>query len=108
MPSASLCTTIINNSGATRSFSLLPPHGRRLAPNEQVSLPGDIRTLLAPHKRNFDALEALLVAGDLAILSTPAPVLYDATLDVAQVLALDNGDLGVADPSYGAYSSSEG
>lgn len=104
----SLHTTIVNNSGATRSFSLLPPHGRRLAPNEQVSIPGDIRTLLAPHKRNFDALEALLQSGDIAILSTPAPVMYDATLDVAKVIALDDGTLGVADPGWGAYSSSEG
>ena len=108
MASASLCTTIVNNSGYTRSFPLLPPHGRRLAPNEQVSIPGDLRTLLAPHKRNFDALETLLSSGDLAILATPAPVLYDATLDVVKVIALDDGELGVADPSYGGYSSSEG
>ncbi len=108
MSAASLSSTVINNSGVTRSFGMLPPHGRRLAPNEQVSIPGDLSTRLAGNKRNFDAFHAMLAAGDLVLLSTPAPVLYDPTLDVVKVLALDDGELGIADPSYGGFSSSEG
>ena len=38
----SLRTLIKNTSGATKTFSFIPPHGKRLADDEETSVLGDI------------------------------------------------------------------
>src|SRR5688572_21991290 len=107
MTTECLYTTVRNVSGEERAFGFLPPHGRRLADDEQISIPGHLADYVAgKNRRSLQALEACVEAGDLIIMRTPAVHLYDPTLDVIKVLDLEDGDLGVVDPCWGSYSSS--
>jgi hypothetical protein len=107
-----LFTTVKNVSGSEKYFGFLPPHGKRLAANEEVTILGDLVTRVArsgPHsytKRPGDALQRALLADLLVIMKTPAVHLYDETLDETKALSLDNGSLGVVDPCWGSFSSS--
>jgi hypothetical protein len=105
-PFAGLRTHVLNTSGSEKAFGFLGKHGRRLAANEQITIPGDLRQTLSAHTRKFKALERCLDAGALTIVKTPAPLLYDAEDDNTKELRLDNATLGITDPEWGAYSSS--
>lgn len=109
-----LVSTIKNTSGGTLRLSCLPPHGRTLTSNEEYTVDGDIIAAIrakfggdyAASKRAVDAFTALLRDGSLELIKTPAPILYDPTLDKTQQLKLDNGVLYSADPCWLATSSS--
>lgn len=60
-------TIVKNVSGATRSFGFIPPHGRTLADNEQVTVSGDIYSHLKT-KRKRDGFEAALASGSIVVL----------------------------------------
>ena len=106
-----LYSTVRNISSAEKFFGFLPPHGRRLACGEELSIWGDIQHYLArytPNDRGRRSLEEAL-AGDtpvMVLVKSPAPHLFDETLDETQILTLDNGTFVAADPCWGAYSSS--
>ena len=104
----------VRNIGLTgKFFGFLPPHGRRLACNEEITVFGEVKDYLqrfTPNERAKRSLEVAL-AGDatyaktLVIVNTPSVHLYDATLDVTRILTLDNGSVSLADPCWGEYSS---
>ena len=103
----SLYTTIKNTSGAARYYGWLPPHGRELAEDEEVNVPGDLTTRLASNRdygRAFKAFEADLDNTDIVILKTPAVHLYDSEDNNVKLLALNNATLGTIDPDWGYYS----
>ena len=102
---ASLTTVVRNVSGRTLSFGCLP-RSKRLAPGDHYTIDGCLLTLLQGNKRKVQALHRALTTGLLAIVSSPNPHLYDDTRDETKVLSLVNGTLGVANPSWGDYSSS--
>jgi hypothetical protein len=97
--SDSLLTTLKNTSGIEGSFGYVPPHGRRLAPNETITVFGNIADRVARKgERYVKALERDLERGDITILSTPSPVFNQA--GAPKVISDTAGTLGVVDPSW--------
>ncbi len=106
---ACLYTTLRNMSAQRQYFGFLPPHGRYLDSCEEFSVAGDMMSWFkrqTEQSRARRSFEAALEAGVLAIVSSPAVHLFDTTLDVTGVLALDNNTLLTTDPCWGAYASS--
>lgn len=100
-----LYTVVKNTSGATKTFSFLPPHGRVLTADQEVSIAGNIVDVLhAKHKgraeRHIAALEAALLAGELEIKSLPVPIVYDETEEVTKAITVDDGSVSLVDPSW--------
>lgn len=101
-----LKTTVRNISGGTRSFGFLGAHGRRLADNEIITLPGNVIDHLGGgghwDQRKFKALERALQADPplLEIMETPAVHLYDETRTLTRILVQDAGVLGTIDPCW--------
>jgi hypothetical protein len=110
---ACLYSTLRNMSSVGRAegrfFGFLPPHGRRLQPCEEITVPGDMMSWFkrqTEHGRARRSFESALANGDLALVSSPSVHLFDATLDLTRILALDNNTLITVDPCWGSYSSS--
>lgn len=105
----SLYTTVKNTSGVAKVFGFLGERGKRLAVDESYTQRGNLISKLGAQtsKRRFQALERSLEEGRLEIISTPGVHVYDATLDETKVLAIDNGILGVVDPTWLSSGSSE-
>lgn len=104
-----LYTTVKNISGKTLSFGFLGIHGKSLQPDEEYSEFGDLTAKLQgrAQTRARAALERALEGSvahpaTLRIKQSAAVVLYDDTLGAPQVVDLDAGALGVADPCWGA------
>jgi hypothetical protein len=100
-----LYTTVQNTSGAETVFSFLPPHGRTMAAQEQLTVAGNLvdRLAVKTSRRQFQALERALAAGVIAIIATPSVIVYDDT--IASGAALDPqaiGFTGMVDPCWGA------
>ncbi len=107
-----LYTTIKNVSGGEKAFSFLPPHGRRLANNAEITEIGGLSEIVrrpggfVASKRHIAGLQAALLAGDIEVINTPTPVLYDGTKDETRQLKLDNSILYAADPCWLSTSAS--
>ncbi len=100
-----LFSVVKNVSGKEMVFGFLPPHGRRLANNEEFSVFGDIKTAIVRHdrgesRRSILAFESALQDGLMEIIQTPAPILKDLDSGASKMLTLDDGDLGVDDPCW--------
>jgi hypothetical protein len=97
----SLYTTLVNSSGKETVFSFIPPHGRRLAVNEQITVAGNMvdRLAVKTSNRQFKAMERAVAAGLLTIVYTPAQYIYDGGATV-QVVGMAAGALGMVDPIY--------
>lgn len=99
-----LKSAVKNTSGKKMKFPTLPPHGAELEADEVYLVDGDIRHAIVEGDRFgarfrqglYDMLENDL----LEILFTPAPILYDDTLEVNKMLVLNSGALSVADPCW--------
>jgi len=107
---ACLFTKVKNISGKTRTFGYLGPHGKELAANETYLHRGNLITQLGALRssRKFEALQRSLdERGSLEVISTPSIHLYDETADRTQVLALDDGELGMTDPCWASEGSSD-
>lgn len=103
---ADLTTVVRNVSGRTLSFGCFP-RSKRLRPGEHYTIDGELLHAIQNNKRKLKALHrALHVDKTLVIVSSPNIHLYDDVRDETKVLRLSNGVLGVADPSWGNYSSS--
>ncbi len=105
-----LYTTIRNISEKTLFFGFLPPHGKKLAPGEEIVIPGDIQSYFnrqthhGRHQRSFENA----LAGDspvIALEETPSVHLFDSVLDRTKILDLANGSLIARDPCWGSYTS---
>jgi hypothetical protein len=99
-----LLSTLVNTSGQTMKFGELPPHGQELEADEEISVFGQITEAVNRGdrfgNRHMLALLSDLENGYLSIKSTPAPILYDESLDETQMLLLDDGTLAVAAPCW--------
>jgi hypothetical protein len=111
-----LYSTLRNISLTEKFFGFLPPHGRRLACGEEITVWGDIQhwlTRFTPNDRARRSLEAALGSSDMgndasiAIVNTPAVHLRDITDETTRILKLDDGKFVYADPCWGSYSSQE-
>ena len=101
---ACLVSTVKNTSGVEKFFGFLPPHGRRLAADEELNVFGDLRESINRGDRygarNMNSFLAALDRGDLEITSTPAPIAYDETLGNSQLVSIDNGAFSLAAPCW--------
>ncbi len=101
-----LYSTVKNTSGRPLTFGFLPPHGRKLAVNEEFTVFGDIKQAVIRHertegRRNMIALEQALKRGDLEIISTPGIILEDdSNPGSTKMLRLRNGVLGITTPCW--------
>jgi hypothetical protein len=95
----SLLTTLKNTSGVETVFGYIPPHGRRLAPNETITVFGNIADRVATKGGRFvNAFERDLERGDITIVATPSPVFDQA--GAPKVIRDTGGTLGTVDPSW--------
>jgi len=99
-----LMSVLRNTSGQLKTFGFIPPHGKKLAVNEEISVFGNI--LEAVNRgdrfgnRHMNALLDALDRGDITIVSTPAPILFDETNQTSHILVVDGGTLSIADPCW--------
>jgi hypothetical protein len=95
----SLLTTLKNTSGVEARFGYIPPHGRKLAPNETITVFGNIVDRIAKRSERYvRALQRDLERGDITILSTPSPVFDQG--GAPKIINDAAGTLGVVDPSW--------
>jgi len=109
MPDTSaLYTTVRNTSGATAKLGFIPPHGKKLANNADVTVFGDIWDRMTKggrlNERARASFEAALLAGDIEIVQSPALLLQDLSTVAVKQVSVTGGTLGVSDPSWGSYS----
>jgi len=100
-----LYTSVTNTSGGERYYGFLPPHGRRLANNEQIYVWGDLHDWIQRFATNGRIVESLTTAvddGDLRIDNTPATIVTDTTNDNIYMVSSTGGTLGGATPCYAA------
>jgi hypothetical protein len=98
-----LYTTVQNTTGHEATFSFIPPHGRRMAAGEQLTIAGNLGDRLAKltSNRNFKALERALSSGALTIVSTPTVFVSDDTGDATHGVGMGaGGALGTVDPCW--------
>lgn len=99
-----LVSTVKNTSGQEKYFGFLPPHGKRLAADEEINVFGDIKEAVNRGdrfgNRHMNALLDALDRGDLTIISTPLPIAYDETNAVSKVIGIDNNLLSLSDPCW--------
>ncbi len=103
--SNSLYSTVRNTSGVAKTFGFLPPHGRRLAANEDFVVFGDVRSMLGRNQgagggvlaRAQASFEAAVDSGDLTIIQTPTVTPQIVPVTANRVLtADDSGKMFVA------------
>ena len=100
-----LTTTVKNNTGVSKVFSFLPPHGRRLAAGQWLTFTGHLTDIVAngdaiAGKRKLAALTAAIAAGQLLVLDTPNPVLYDGFTDDSYMIQVKGRVLTITNPSF--------
>lgn len=84
-------TEVQNTSGGTMFFGFIPPHGRELSSSATYTFDGNLLSLLAASgsfskERPLASLKTCLDSGYLCVKRFPAPILWDATLNVPQEL----------------------
>ena len=109
--SGCLFTTFKNISGVEMTFGFLPPHGRTLAADEELSVHGSpveavIRTNYRAAKRNLDALASALRDETLDIIKTPCAVVYDDGDAASYALGSSSGSVAPAAPDWGGEDES--
>ena len=106
-----LYSTVRNVSGGTRTFSFLPPHGRKMTADEEYSVMGDIveaciRDQRVTSRRQLAALETAVHDQLLSIVSTPAQIFEDEGTGQSKMLHVANGTLALTDPCWESVSDS--
>jgi hypothetical protein len=95
----SLLSTLKNTSGVEAPFGYIPPHGRRLAPNETITVFGNIVDRVARRgERYVRALQRDLLSGAITIIATPSQVFDQG--GAPKVISDTAGTLGTVDPSW--------
>lgn len=106
---AGLYSTVRNMLYREVYLGFLPPHGKRIAAGEEITVFGDVQTHFyrqTPNDRGRRSLENALKNGSLVIVKSPSVYLYDETTDETKILTLNNGSFAAVDPLWGSYSSS--
>lgn len=113
LDTACLYSTVKNASGREMVFGFLPPHGRRLAINEEFTVFGDIKQAIIRYerteaRRSIIAFEQAIIRGDLEIISTAAIILEDdSNPGSSKALKLTNGTLGTKAVCWNTSTSNE-
>lgn len=106
-----LFTTFKNTSGGTKKFSFLPPHGRELAADAELTVFGDPITAVSranyrASRRNQEALAMALADNQLDVISTPCPIAYDASNLASYSLGVNAGSPVASAESASTWGSS--
>jgi hypothetical protein len=103
---ACLFSTVKNISGGSRTFGFLPPHGRKLAANEEFSVFGNILEAIQTgidrnaSRRNITAFQSALANGTLEIIKTPNPILLNGVGQSKMVRIDRANNLSLSDPCW--------
>ena len=103
---ACLVSTLKNNSGGTKKFGFIPPHGKELEDQEEINVFGQITEAVNRGdrfgNRNMNAFLDSLDAGDIVLQSTPLPIGFAETADDSKVIGVNtNGtDVELTDPCW--------
>jgi hypothetical protein len=100
-----LFSTIKNTSGGEKHFGFLPPHGKTLDANEEITVFGDIANLVrrnAGHHnlRAQNALAQAIADGDLTVVSTPCVIVYDEADLASYRIGSNNATFEVYEPNW--------
>lgn len=100
-----LFSTVKNTSGGRKRFGFLPPHGRALDADEELTVFGNIleavtRQQRATSRRHIQAFERAIDRGDIVIVNTPNPILQDTVTDDVKMLQLTSGSLSTVDACW--------
>lgn len=99
-----LVTTVKNTSGEPATFSFLPPHGHKLAADEEMSFFGHLTEAVRRGdrfgSREANAMLAALDDGAMTIVSTPLTIAYDETSESSKTIGIDDGALKLSDPCW--------
>lgn len=101
-------STLRNISGVAKNFPFLPPHGRSMAVDEEVTVFGNILEALTRSNDRFgktdqDAFEEALRRDWLEIRNTPSPIFTDEVTtgdDAVKTIAINTGSVVVNDPCW--------
>jgi hypothetical protein len=104
MPANATClyTTLVPQ--VSRFMGFLPPHGKIVTADEEITVYGDFATRIAHDKRMRDSFAAALVDGSIAIKSSPGVFVYDDDASETKMLELVGGSYSWADPCWGEYA----
>lgn len=83
-------TRLRNTSGSTKTFSFIPPHGRRLDDDAEVSIVGDIYAQFTSERARNAFVDAI-ATGELTIVHTPAAIVEDDVDGEAKQLVVASG-----------------
>lgn len=101
-------STVRNISGVKKNFPFLPPHGRELAVDEEITIFGNVLESLSRSNDRFgtrdqDAFQETLKRDWLEIRNTPAPIFTDEVTtgdDAVKTLGINTGSVVVNDPCW--------
>lgn len=95
-------TTVQCVSTVAKSFSFLPPHGRRMQPGEVYTFPGDLGSVFGGNNRRRQRLafkRAIEGYGDappsLIVLETPVPQAIDSVTGRTYGIGVTSGTVAV-------------
>lgn len=108
MDTTCLFSVVKNVSGVKKRFTCLPPHGRELDANEELSIFGSVLEAVNRGDRYGDrwmnGLEAAVENGDLEIRALPKPILVDELTPDVKMVSLIGGSLTLEDPCWESLS----
>lgn len=102
-----LFSTVKNISGATKKFGFLPPHGRELEDEEEITVFGSITSAISrgeyvTDRRHQCALGSAVAEEELAIVASPCYFVFDEADNASYVLDSDEGTPVSRAPTWGS------
>lgn len=99
-----LFTTVVNTKGTKLPAPWLPPHGRIMEVDEEVSVFGGVEALVARNHNNTNRTQKglfyCLENEFVQIKKTASVVLFDAVAETTKVLRLNSTTLGTINPCW--------
>jgi hypothetical protein len=102
-----LFTTVVRPLASSKKFAFLPPHGRELAQDEELTFFGSIGQVAQSHgqgvcQRYERAWAQAIADGELEVKETPCNIVYDDTDAASYMIVSSGGTVGTASPAWGS------
>jgi hypothetical protein len=103
-------STVKNISGDTKKFGFLPPHGRELIDDEELTVFGSIYTAISrgeyvTDRRHQDALGVAIAELELEIKESPCLIVHDEGDDASYAIDSVDGAVVTRPPTWGSSDS---
>lgn len=97
-----LYSKVKNISGAPMYFAYLPPHGRRLAAGQVLTIFGNILEIVArsQHRGALEAMERDVANRRLEIVQLPTPIIADSADGTPAVLKVTGAAVAAVAPCW--------